>query len=101
MLKERKTHKDALRQRLYKYYLKDDEIDELFKIIEKAENKMDKIKNNINYEKTEAGDIIRMSEKLKDVQNKMKEEFEKELSKTLKRKLENTKKILESRKKNQ
>ncbi len=101
VLKERKKHKDALRQRLYKYYLKDDEIDELFKIIEKAENKMDKIKNNINYEKTEAGDIIRMSEKLKDVQNKMKEEFEKELSKTLKRKFENAKKILESRKKNQ
>ncbi len=101
VVEERKKHKDALRQRLYKYYLKDDEIDKLFKIIENAENKMDKIKNNTDYKNAQAGDILRMSEKLKDIQNQMKEEFEKELNKTLKRKYENAKKIIESRKKKQ
>ena len=100
VLEQRKEKKEALRQRLYKYYLKDDEIDELFKIIEKAEEKMEKIKKSVNYEKKVPGDATKMQEKLFEVQKKMKEDFDKELSKVLKKKYENAKKILKEREKN-
>ena len=92
--------KDALRQRLYRYYLKDKEIDELFKIIEKADDKMGKIKKSVDYKNCAMGEVSKMSEKLYEVQNQMKADFDKELNKVLKRKYENAKKILAQREKN-
>ena len=99
VLAQRREKKKALRQRLQKYYLKDKEIDELFKIIEKAEDKMEKIKRSVDYKNCAMGEVSKMSERLYEVQNQMKEDFEKELNKVLKRKYENAKKILEERKK--
>ena len=100
VLAQRKEKKDALRQRLYRYYLKDKEIDELFKIIEKADDKMGKIKKSVDYKNCAMGEVSKMSEKLYEVQNQMKADFDKELNKVLKRKYENAKKILAQREKN-
>lgn len=100
VLKERQKKKDALRERLKKYYLTDKEIDELFKIIQKAEDKMEKIKKSVNYKTCEFGETIQMQNRLIATQNQMKNDFDTALSKLLKKKYEDAKKILEKREKN-
>jgi len=98
VLKQRREKKDALRKRLYKYYLKDNEIDKLFEIIEKAEIKMEKIKKSVDYSNYTRKDMYKMAQDLEAVQLEMKSNFDFELNKVLKAKYENAKKILEKRK---
>ncbi len=99
VLKQRQIKKDALRKRLYKYYLNDEEIDNLFKIIERTEQKMEKIKYSLDYSNLKDGQVTDMTNKLLKVQDEMKVEFDKQLNKVLKKKYENAKKILEKQKK--
>lgn len=99
VLKARKIKKDALRQRLHKYHLTDCEIDDLFKIIEKTEEKIEKIKYSLDYTNLKEGQVTQMANKILKVQNEMKDEFEKQLNKLLKKKYEHAKKILEKRNK--
>ena len=91
----REEHKAALRERLEKYRLSKEEIDNLFLIFTKAEEKIEKIQKNMNYKTAQHAELVEMVGKIEDVQNKMKEEFEEKLSKILKHKYEVAKKILE------
>ena len=91
----RELHKMALRQRLAKYHLTSEEIDKLFLIFTKAEEKIEKIQINMDYKKAKQIDLIEMQEKILTVQNKMKEEFEENLKKIIKNKYEFAKKIVQ------
>jgi len=82
-----------IRQRLQGYYLTDKEIDKLFEIIVKAEMDMENIKRKFNAKKYTEKDLNDLSTKLIDIQNKMKEDFDKKLNKMLKDKYEKAKKI--------
>lgn len=91
---ERQNKLKALRERLKQYYLNDNELDILFKIIERAEFDMEKVKKKFpkNYETT---DMMRLQKDLVMIQKKMKEDFEKKLSEMLKAKYDRAKKIKE------
>ena len=91
----RELHKMALRQRLAKYHLTSEEIDKLFLIFTKAEEKIEKIQINMDYKKAKQIDLIEMQDKILTVQNKMKEEFEENLKKIIKNKYEFAKKIVQ------
>ncbi len=95
----REEHKAALRERLEHYRLSKEEIDNLFLIFTKAEEKIEKIQKNMNYKTAQHIELVEMVGKIEDVQNQMKEEFEEKLSKILKHKYEVAKKILEEIKK--
>ncbi len=82
-----------IRQRLQGYYLTDQEIDKLFEIIVKAEMDMEHVKRKFNAKKYTEKDLTDFSNKLIDIQNKMKEDFDKKLNKMLKDKYEKAKKI--------
>ena len=97
VLFERQKHLASLRERLKKYYLHDDEIDKLFEIIINAEIKMEEVKRNFKTKDYTPEDLEKFEKKLIDIQNKMKEDFDKALNKTLKAKYENAKKILKER----
>ena len=97
MLFERQKHLAALRERLKKYYLTEEEIDKLFEIIVQAEIKMEEIKRGFKTKDCTEEDLKKFSTKLIDVQNKMKADFDEALTKTLKAKYENAKKILKER----
>ncbi len=90
----RQEHKDKLRERLKKYYLSDSEIDKLFIIIKKSEEKIEKIKYSIDYSKAGQEELFEMAEKIKKVQKNLKDNFEKELNKLLKNKYIKAKKFL-------
>ena len=100
VLFERQKHLAALRERLKKYYLTDEEIDKLFETIVNAEIKMEEIKRSFKTKDYTPEDLSKFEQKLLDIQNKMKEDFEKNLNKTLKAKYERAKKILKEREKN-
>lgn len=91
---ERQNKLKALKERLKQYYLNDNELDILFKIIERAEFDMEKVKKKFpkNYETT---DMMRLQKDLVMIQKKMKEDFEKKLSEMLKAKYDRAKKIKE------
>ena len=99
VIKQRQQKLSSLRERLQKYYLEDDEIDKLFKIIIDAEIKMEKIKASTDFKKATSKDLLAFQKRLIDIQNKMKEEFDSKLNKTLKTKFEKAKKYLDKKKK--
>ena len=99
VLFERQKHLASLRERLKKYYLTDEEIDKLFEIIINAEMKMEEIKRGFKNQNYTPEDLQKFEKKILDVQNKMKEDFDKALSKKLKEKYEKAKKILKEQEK--
>lgn len=82
-----------IRERLKGYYLTDKEIEKLFEIITKAEIDMENIKRKFNAKKYTEDDLKKFQQKLIDIQNKMKEDFDKLLMKMIKEKYEKAKKI--------
>ena len=90
----REEHKAALRQRLLKYRLTNEEIDNLFLIFTKAEEKIEKIQKSVNYKTATHIELLEMQEKVAEVQQAMKQEFEENLNKILKHKYNLAKKIL-------
>lgn len=94
---DRQIHKDALRKRIKKYYLSDDEIDKLFKIIEKAEIEIENIKRRQNYNKCSREDLVEISKKIANIQEKMRDEFEKKLKVAVKNKMELMKKLYKNK----
>ena len=99
VLFERQKHLASLRERLKKYYLTDEEIDKLFEIIINAEMKMEEIKRGFKNQNYTPEDLQKFEQKILDTQNKMKEDFDKALSKKLKEKYEKAKKILKEQEK--
>ena len=99
VLFERQKHLASLRERLKKYYLTDDEIDKLFEIIINAEIKMEEVKRGFKTKNYTPEDLSKFEQKILDIQNKMKEDFDKALNKTLKAKYERAKKILKEQEK--
>ena len=91
----------TLKIRLKNYHLSDDDINKLIDIIVNAEMEMEKVKKSFNSKKYTENDLIKFQNKLVDIQNKMKSDFDSKLNKLLKTKYEKAKKILEERKKNQ
>ncbi|MBR6163240.1 hypothetical protein IKQ26_05085 [bacterium] len=86
---------NALRERLKQYYLTDEELDHLFKIIEQAEMDMEKVKRRFNGKNYDHADMMKLQKDLVLIQKKMKDDFEKKLSDTIKAKYEKAKKIKE------
>ncbi len=82
-----------IRERLKGYYLTDNEIEKLFEIITNAEIDMENIKRKFNANEYTKEDLVEFEKKLIDVQNKMKEDFDKLLMKMIKEKYEKAKKI--------
>lgn len=82
-----------IRERLKGYYLTDEEIEKLFEIITNAEIDMENIKRKFNADNYTKEDLIEFEKKLIDIQNKMKEDFDKLLMKMIKDKYEKAKKI--------
>lgn len=99
MVYKRQSHKNGLIKRLKKYLLSEKEIDELLKIVEKAEVEIEKIKRNLDYKKADHVVMIEMMKKIYYLQQQMKSDFEKKLTQTVKKKYENAKKELEKRNK--
>ena len=93
VLFKRQEKLNALRERLKQYYLTDEELDNLFKIIEQAEMYMEKVKRKFNGKKYDHIDMMRLQKDLVLIQKKMKDDFEKKLSETIKAKYERAKKI--------
>ncbi len=100
MVYKRQSHKNTLTKRLKKYLLSEEEIDRLLKIVEKAEIEIEKIKRGLDYKKADHADMIQMMKKIYYIQQKMKDDFEKKLTETVKNKYEKAKKELEKRNKN-
>lgn len=92
---------NALRERLKQYYLTDEELNVLFKIIEQAEMDMEKVKRKFNGKNYDHVDMMRLQKDLVQIQKKMKDDFEKKLSETIKAKYEKAKKIKEEMDKRQ
>ena len=90
---QRQAKYKGIKERLKGYYLTDTEIEELFKIITKAEMDMEAIKRKFNGEKYKAKDLVAFEKKLIDIQKKMKEDFDNKLNKILKEKYEKAKKL--------
>ena len=85
VLRKRQVHKNMLRDRLKKnFFLYDDEIDNLFKILEKWEIKIEKLKRNQNYNKLTTADLLCLRNKTFEMQLEMKTEFDKALTKFVK-----------------
>lgn len=95
VLFKRQEKINALRERLKQYYLTDEELDHLFKIIEQAEMDMEKVKRKFNGKNYDHVDMMRLQKDLVLIQKKMKDDFEKKLSETIKAKYEKAKKIKE------
>ena len=86
VLRERQKKKDALKERLVNQNFTEKEINKLFKIIEKAEDEMEKIKKAYDYKAKIKGASVKMRDDLIAVQNKMKKDFDEEFMKMLKQK---------------
>jgi len=96
---ERQKHLDALKERLKKYYLTDEEINKLFRIIEDAEIEMEKVKRSFKPKEYTQENLSKFQKKLFDIQTRMKYDFEKKLNKTIKDKYMKAKKIVEKNEK--
>lgn len=92
---ERQARLKKLRERLKKYYLTEEELDKLFVIIENAEIEIEKIKRGFKKKNYTADDLDKFQDRIIAVQEKMKVDFEKKLTKMLKEKYEKAKKIKE------
>lgn len=95
MYAERKKHKDALRERLKKYALTEAELDDLFKIISKAEIKIEELKSQQTYkENYSAEELNKFGFKIFDIQHKMRKDFDAKLKKIVNKKIEDAKRII-------
>lgn len=93
MIFERQAKIKSLRERLKKYYLTEKELDNLFKIIEKAEMDIEKVKRGFKKKDYDKIDLFKFQKKILEIQVKMKSDFEEKLAKTIKEKYEKAKKI--------
>ena len=100
MIFDRQAKKKALKERVKKYLLTDEEVDKLFQIIEKAEMDIEKIKRSFKKKNYTEDDLVAFQDKIVLIQRKMQEDFEKKLLETIKHKYETAKKILEEIDKN-
>ena len=89
---QRREKMKSLRERLKKYYLTDKELDNLFKIIEKAEMDIEKVKRSLKTKNINQLDLLKFQKKIFEIQLKMKNDFEEKLQKTIKEKYEKAKK---------
>ena len=93
MIFERQEKLKSLRERLKQYYLTEKELDNLFKIIEKAEMDIEKVKRSFKKKDYDRLDLFKFQKKILEIQVKMKKDFEEKLEKTIKEKYERAKKI--------
>lgn len=96
---ERQAKIKQLRERVKKYHLTEAELDDLFKIIEKAEFDIEKIKRGFKTKGYTEEDLINFQNKIVKIQEKMRDDFEGKLAKIIKEKYERAKKIYEEMKK--
>lgn len=99
ILFERQAKIKKLRERVKKYHLTDEELNDLFKIIEKAEMDIEKIKRSFKTKGYTEDELMKFQERIVKVQEKMRDDFENKLSKLVKEKYERAKKIYEEMKK--
>ena len=83
VLKERQKHKDSLKKRLENLKFNEKEIQRLFKIISKAEFEMEKVKQGYDYKSKIPGSGVKLRDSLVAIQNKMKEDFDKEFQRII------------------
>ncbi len=95
ILFQRQAQHKAIKERLKGYYLNDKEIDKLLEIIIKAEMEMEKKKRKFNAKKFTEKDLFLLRKSLMEIQVKMKKDFEESVSKLIKKKYEDAKKIKE------
>ena len=93
MIFQRQAKIKSLRERLKQYYLTEKELDDLFKIIEKAEMDIEKVKRGFKKKEYDRLDLFKFQKKILEIQVKMKNDFEEKLQKTIKDKYEKAKKI--------
>lgn len=95
MYAERQKHKDALRERLKKYALTEKELDNLFKIITKAEIEIEELKSKQKFkENYTREELDKFGFKIFEIQHKMRTEFDEKLKKIINKKIEDAKKII-------
>lgn len=97
VIEKRAEKKEEIKKRLQGYYLSEKVIDDLLKIIDKAEEKIDKIKKSYKPKKAKPGDAQDMFDEIIKIQEEMKKKFEEELLKAIKKNYEMAKKILKDR----
>ena len=78
VLEERQKKKDALKERLIAQNFTDNEIEKLFDIIYKAEEKMEKLKSKYDYKAQIPGAALKLRSDLIQIQVQMKKDFDKE-----------------------
>lgn len=99
ILFDRQAKIKQLRERIKKYHLNDAEIDDLFKIIEKAQMDIEKVKRSFKTKGYSEEELINFQNKIVKIQEKMRDDFEDKLAKLVKAKYERAKKIYEEMKK--
>lgn len=99
ILFDRQAKIKQLRERIKKYHLNDVEIDDLFKIIEKAQMDIEKVKRSFKTKGYSEEELINFQNKIVKIQEKMRDDFEDKLAKLVKAKYERAKKIYEEMKK--
>ncbi len=97
---QRNEKKIGLKKRLQKYKIDEKEIDILFKIIVNAELEMEKVKRKYKGDDYTVGELNKFKKQMTDIQEKMKNDFEKKLAEILKKKFEKAKKIVDAYNKN-
>ena len=90
---QRQAKFKGIKERLKGYYLTDKEIEDLFKIITKAEMDMEEVKRKFNGKNYKSKDLVEFEKKIIDIQKKMKADFDNKLNKILKEKYEKAKKL--------
>ena len=95
ILFQRQSQHKAIEKRLKGYYLTEKEISKLMEIIVKAEMEMENIKRKFNAKKYTEKELFKLRKNLLEIQVKMKKDFDESLSKVLKKKYEEAKKIKE------
>lgn len=96
---ERQAKIKQLRERVKKYHLTEAELDNLFKIIEKAEFDIEKVKRSFKTKGYTEEELINFQNRIVKIQEKMRDDFEDKLAKLVKNKYERAKKIYEEMKK--
>lgn len=96
---ERQAKIKQLRERVKKYHLTEAELDDLFKIIEKAEFDIEKVKRSFKTKGYTEEELINFQNRIVKIQEKMRDDFEDKLAKLVKNKYERAKKIYEEMKK--
>lgn len=99
MVFERQAKIKQLRERIKKYRLSEEEMDNLFKIIEQAEIDIEKIKRGFKKKNYTEDDLVNFQDKIVERQQKMQTDFENKLTQLVKNKYERAKKIYEEMKK--